>query len=187
MTYDELLSTVKSYTIREDAPITGFMRRAETYLRIVVRHYLAEKTVVLSVIDGVVELPADFIELRIITGSTWKRYRPVNPVASILLEGDVGYYRTGNTIVFVGEHDAEISMIYASAFEDLTEENSNWLFEKFPNVYLSAILKEFHRWQTSQEGVAIEDAALKEALSIVAEDDRRGRVTPISTSAITWL
>ncbi|TWF46321.1 hypothetical protein [Neorhizobium alkalisoli] len=78
-------------------------------------------------------------------------------------------------------------MLYSAAFPDLTTDQTNWLFDRFPNVYVSAILKEFHRWQTDAEGVQIEDAALKEALSIVGEDDRKGRITgPIIMGVTRW-
>lgn len=187
MTYDELLSTIESYTIRDDAPIDSFIRRAESYLRTVTKHYLAEKTVVLPIVADTVDLPADFLEIRTITGK--KLYKPVSVQAASLCENEVGYYRSGNRLTFVGEPDAEIELLYWAGFPNLTEDtaDSHWLFQRFPSVIIAAILKEFHRWQTNPEGVAIEDAALKEALSIVAEDDRRGRQTgPIIMGGSTW-
>ncbi|AYD00918.1 hypothetical protein [Neorhizobium sp. NCHU2750] len=187
MTYDEFLSTIESYTIRSinDMPFDGFVRRAESYLRTVTKHYLAETTVVLPIVAGAIDLPADFIEIRSITGA--KRYKPVAVQAAVLCENEVGYYRSGNRLVFVGEPDETIELLYWAAFADLTEDQSNWLFDRFPNVYISAVLKEFHRWQTDPEGVQIESAALQEALSIVAEDDRRGRQTgPIIMGGNSW-
>jgi hypothetical protein len=185
--YDTLISTITSYTIRDDAPIEIFMRRAESYLRTVTKHYLAEKTVVLPLVDGVVELPADFIEVRVLTGT--KLYKPVSAQAAVLCEDEVGYYRSGNRLVFVGEADATIELQYWAAFPDLTPDTAadHWLFQRFPNVVISAVLREFHRWQADPQGLAVEDAALKEALSIVAEDDRRGRQTgPIIMGANSW-
>lgn len=187
MSYDEFLSTIESYTIRQiaDMPFDGFVRRAESYLRSVTKHYLAEKTVVLPVDVGAITLPADFLEIRSITGT--KLYKPVAVQAAVLCENEVGYYRTGNRLVFVGEPDATIELLYWAAFPDLTEDQSNWLFDRHPQTYISGVLREFHRWMTNPEGVAIEDAALKEALSIVAEDDRRGRATgPIIMGAARW-
>lgn len=187
MTYDEFLSTIESYTIRDDAPIDSFIRRAESYLRTVTKHYLAEKTVVLPIVADTVDLPADFLEIRTITGKNL--YKPVSVQSATLCENEVGYYRSGNRLVFVGEPDAEIELLYWAGFPALSEDTADqsWLFQRFPNVYISAVLKEFHRWQTNTEGVAIEDAALKEALSIVAEDDRRGRQTStIFMGSSTW-
>lgn len=185
MTYDELLETVSSYTIRDDAPITSFIRRAETYLRTVAKHYLSETSATLTVTDGKADLPSDFREIRAITGT--KTYKPIAPMNASLFEDEVGYFREGNQIVFVGDVDAQIELLYSAAFPDLSETQSNWLFERFPNVYLAAILKEFHRWQTNPEGVSIEQAALQEALAIVAEDDRRGRQSgTIIMGASSW-
>lgn len=186
MTYDELLSTITSYTIRDDAPIESFIRRAETYLRTVTKHYLAEKSVVLPVVSGTVLLPLDFIEIRVITGK--KLYKPVAVQAATLFDGEIGYYREGNKLVLVGDKpDTTVSVLYWAAFPDLTSSQTNWLFDRHPGVYVSAILKEFHRWQTNAEGVQIEKQALQEALAVVAEDDRRGRQTgPIIMGAATW-
>jgi hypothetical protein len=184
MTYDELLSTIQSYTIRDDAPIEGFIKRAETYLRTIVRHYLSEQVVSLPVVDKVAALPDDFREMRAITGT--KTYKPVSPTNARLNCNEVGYYHSGNTLVFVGEPDETVELLYAAAFGDLSADSTNWLFSRFSGVYVAAILKEFYRWEKDAEGVAIEDAALKEALSIVAEDDRRGRQTPIVMDVTTW-
>ena len=54
MTYDELIETINSYTIRDDYPIAEFIRRAESYLRTVAKHYLAEKVVALPVTGNTV-------------------------------------------------------------------------------------------------------------------------------------
>ncbi|WP_313199922.1 hypothetical protein [Rhizobium sp.] len=185
MDYDSFIATIQSYTIRDDAPIDSFIRRAESYLRTVTKHYLAEKTVVLPIDVGAITLPTDFLEIRTVTGT--KLYKPVAVQAANLCENEVGYYRTGNRLVFVGEPDATVELLYWAAFPDLTEDQSNWLFERFPNVYIAAVLKEFHRWQTSSEGVQVEGQALQESLSIVAEDDRRGRQTgPLIMGAARW-
>jgi hypothetical protein len=82
MTYEELLSTIESYTIRNDAPIESFIRRAESYLRTIAKHYLSEKIVTLTVADGVAILPDDLREMRLITGS--KTYKPVSPMNAVL-------------------------------------------------------------------------------------------------------
>jgi hypothetical protein len=186
MTYDELLYTINDFVIRPDAPIESFIRRAETYLRTVTKHYLAEKSLVLPVVSGTVLLPLDFIEIRVITGK--KLYKPVAVQAATLFDGEIGYYREGNKLVLVGEEpDATVSVLYWAAFPDLTSSQTNWLFDRHPNVYVAAILKEFHRWQTNAEGVQIEAQALQEALAIVAEDDRRGRQSgPLILGAATW-
>ena len=185
MTYDEFLATIKEYTIRDDAPISGFIRRSETFLRTIIRHYLSEKTVTLSVVDSTAELPSDFIEIRAISGAA-KTFKRVSPTNAKLTSDQVGYFRVGDSLIFVGGEDMQIELIYSASFPDLSATQTNWLFDRFPNVYISAVLKEFHRWQQSAEGVQIESAALQEALAIVAEDDRRGRSSPIIMGDTSW-
>ncbi|RVK79367.1 hypothetical protein CN157_09270 [Sinorhizobium meliloti] len=191
MTYDELLETITSYTIRDDIPVTTMIRLAEATLRPITKHYLSEKTETLFVVDSVAELPSDFLEMRAITGESGQQYKPIAPAISDVFDGQVGYYRVGQSLTFVpsasGEADDQVSIAYWTSFPALTDIQSNWLFDRFPNIYLRAVLKESFRWLKDPEGVAIEDAALKEELSILAEDDRRGRQTgPIIWESRTW-
>ncbi|GCA50634.1 hypothetical protein KGO5_03081 [Sinorhizobium sp. KGO-5] len=191
MTYDELLETITSYTIRDDIPVTTMIRLAEATLRPIAKHYLSEKTETLFVVDSVAELPSDFLEMRAITGESGQTYKPIAPANSDIFDGQVGYYRVGQSLTFVpsasGEVDDQVSIAYWTSFPALTDIRSNWLFDRFPNIYLRAVLKESFRWLKDPEGVAIEDAALKEELSILAEDDRRGRHTgPIIWESRTW-
>lgn len=186
MTYQEFLDLIKSYTIRDDAPIKSFVLRAESHLRPIVRHYLSEETVVLSVADDIADLPSDFIEIRAITGID-KRYKPVSVSSAKLTSDEVGYYRIGSKLIFAGDVESTVKLTYYSDFAPLTATSSNWLFEKFQNVYISAVLREFYRWEKDQEGIASEQAALNEALSVLAEDDRRGRMTgAITVGGPTW-
>ncbi|MGH0331026.1 phage adaptor protein [Sinorhizobium meliloti] len=191
MTYDELLETITSYTIDDSVPVTTMIRVAEAALRPIAKHYLSEKTETLFVVDSVAELPSDFLEMRAITGESGQTYKPIAPANSDVFDGQVGYYRVGQSLTFVpsasGEIDDQVSIAYWTSFPALTDIQSNWLFDRFPNIYLRAVLKETYRWQKDAAGVAIEDAALKEELSILAEDDRRGRQTgPIIWESRTW-
>ncbi len=186
MTYQEFLALIKSYTIRDDAPINSFILRAESHLRPIVRHYRSEKTIVLSITDDLADLPADFIEIRAITGIT-KRYKPVSINSATLTSDEVGYYRIAGKLIFAGQAEDTVKLTYYSAFTPLTETSSNWLFDNFQNVYISAVLREFYRWEKDAEGIASEQGALTEALSVLAEDDRRGRMTgSITIGGPTW-
>lgn len=175
MTYDEFISLIKSYTIRDDAPIDGFIVRAESSLRPLARHYLSEKAAVLTPVGNAVSLPADFLEFRQLTGDT-QLYRPITPVMAETVEGQCGYYRQGNQIVFVGTPDATVTLLYQASFSGISSSSSNWLFDRFPQVYVASVLKEFHRWTQNPEGMQLENQALQEALATVAADDQRGRV-----------
>ncbi|WP_244428306.1 phage adaptor protein [Sinorhizobium fredii] len=191
MTYDELIETIESYTIRDDIPVTTMIRLAEAALRPITKHYLSEKTVTLIVADDIAELPSDFLEMRAISGTSGSIYKPISPTISDVQSGQVGYYRIGDSLSFVpssaGEVDDEVTIAYWASFPALTDVQSNWLFDRFPNIYLRAVLKESFRWLKDPEGVAIEDAALKEELSILAEDDRRGKQSgPIIWEFGTW-
>lgn len=185
MTYDDFIAIIEGLTIRTDAPITAFIKRAEAHLRPIAKHYLSEKVVTLPIVDGLAALPADFLEMRTITGD--KTYKPIAPAKATLCEGEVGYYRIADDISFVGEADDEVQLVYFASFSDLTETTTNWLFDRFPNVYIAAVMRAFRQWESDADGTAIEQAALNEALSIVAEDDRRGRQTgPLTLGGASW-
>lgn len=186
MTYQSFLDLIRNYTIRDDAPVTSFILRAESHLRPIVRHYRSEKTIVLSITDDIADLPTDFIEIRSITGIA-KRYKPISINSATLTSEEVGYYRIGEKLIFTGQVEDTVKLTYYSAFTPLTETNSNWLFDNFQNVYISAVLREFYRWEKDAEGIASEQGALNEALSVLAEDDRRGRMTgSITLGGPTW-
>lgn len=186
MTYDEFLSSLADLQIRTDAPNETFIRRAEAYLRPLVKHYLAEKQLTLPVVDGVASLPADFIEVRQITGAT-KTYKPISPNNATLYDNEVGYFRVADDIVFAGEPEASVVLLYHSGFPALSDTQTNWLFDRHVGVYLAAVMKAFYQWEKDAEGVQIENQALQEALGVVAEDDRRGRQTgTIIMGATTW-
>lgn len=191
MTYDELLETITSYTIRDDIPVTTMIRLAEAGLRPITKHYLSEKTEILYVVDDIADLPSDFLEIRAITGESAQIYKPISPSNASVQDGQVGYYRIGESLSFVppegGEVDDQVTLAYWYSFPALTADQSNWLFDRFPNIYLRAVLKESFRWLKDMEGVSIEDAALKEELSYLMEDDRRGRQTgPIIWESRSW-
>lgn len=191
MTYDELLETITSHTIRDDIPVTTMIRLAEGTLRPITKHYLAEKTETLFVVDSVAELPSDFREMRAITGESGQTYKPIAPANSDVFDGQVGYYRVGQSLTFVpsasGEVDDQVSIAYWYSFPPLTDIQSNWLFEWSPNVYVWAVLREAYRWLKDPESLAQAEIALKEELANLAEDDRRGRQTgPIIWESRSW-
>ncbi|WP_455918662.1 phage adaptor protein [Ensifer canadensis] len=186
MTYDELIDNVLSYTVRDDVPVSTMIRIAEASLRPITKHYLSEKVVTLPVVDGFAELPSDFLEMRAITGTSGITYKPISPTNADVREGEVGYYRVGDEVSFVaaatGQLEAEVQLAYWYSFPALSSTQSNWLFARYPSVYLRAVLRESYRWLKDPESAAIEDAALKEELGILGEDNRRG----LQTGTIYW-
>jgi hypothetical protein len=186
MNYTEFTNAVTSFTVRDDLPITTLIQLAEASLRPIVRHYLAEKTVTLNLVDDIAELPSDFLEMRALTGASGFTYKPISPASAEIQFGQIGYYRIGDSLSFVpaadGQTEAQVTLAYHSSFAPLTDLQTNFLFSRFENIYLRAVLREAYRWLQDAQGVAIQDAALKEELSFLAEDNRRGTMT----STILW-
>lgn len=175
LTYDEIISTVQALMVRTDAPVGDFIKRGEAHIRPLIRHYLAETTVALPVTANVAVLPADFLEVRAITGT--KTYKPVNPANAKLYFDEVGYYRSNNTLVFVGQPDPEVTILYAASIPGISPTSTNFIADRFPNLYIAVIMRFFYQWERDAEGVQLETASLNEALAVVAEDDKRGRQT----------
>lgn len=175
-TRDELISAVKDYSLRNDAPVDLFIKLFETDLKTLITHYLAETVVDLPIVDNTVSLPADFLKARDVKADTYKT-RQLGIRDTLVYEDEVGYRQVGKQYVFVGRTNiSNVQIVYSAKVPALTEANpSNWLLTNFPNVYLHGVLAKLYRWAKDDVAEGLEKQSLAEALAVVAEDDRQGR------------
>lgn len=175
-TRDELISAVKDYSLRSDAPVDLFIKLFETDLKTLITHYLAETVVDLPIVGNTASLPADFLKARDVKVDTYKT-RQLGIRDTLVYEDEVGYRQVGKQYVFVGRTDiSSVQIVYSAKVPALTEDNpSNWLLTNFPNVYLHGVLAKLYRWAKDDVAEGLEKQSLAEALAVVAEDDRQGR------------
>ncbi|UXS04527.1 phage adaptor protein [Agrobacterium tumefaciens] len=175
-TRDELISAVKDYSLRSDAPVDLFIKLFETDLKTLVTHYLSETVVDLTISSGKVTLPADFLKARDVKVDGCAT-RQLGIRDTLVYADEVGYRQVGKQYVFVGRADIKkAQIVYTAKVPALTETNpTNWLLTNFPNVYLHGVLAKLYRWAKDDVAEGLEKQSLGEALAVVAEDDRQGR------------
>lgn len=188
-TYAELIAAIKDYTLRQDAPFDTFVRLAESDFGSLIKHYRAVKTVTTPIVDGVVALPADFLEARTIKidGQVAK---PLGNAGGSLEASEIGYRHIGGEFRVVADipvEDAEIT--YWSRVPSLTATApTNWLLTYFPAVYLHSVLARFYRWVKDDQAEALEKQSFAEALAMLDADEKRASkiANPIVFGGARW-
>jgi hypothetical protein len=174
--YDELQSAIVDFSpeISPSDPITTFISLAESDVFPRLKHYMMENTVVLATTNNAVEMPDNASDIRSIRvdGVIAK---PVSVYGAQLYAGEIGYFQSGNSLVFVPAQAAPrtVMITYQAHPAALSETNAtNWLLRKFPQVYLHATLARAYRWRQSPDSEAREKASLEEALALVDRDHK---------------
>lgn len=192
--YDSLVTAVTDWTLRDEMPIDTFIGLIETKLRPILRHYKQDKQVTIPLVDKTITLPNDMIEplyLRVNGYDT----RQISLVGGIKYANEVVYKQVGDTYEFdgpqdVGEPGAEAVLLYRAVIPAITEDTpTNWLIQRFPDVYFHGVLYQAYRWMKDMESFSAEYQSFQEALSVVAADDLAGRSTANVTSyggPIAW-
>lgn len=187
--YDELKQAVQDYTLRDEIPFDTFLRLAEAKINPMIKHYLQEKTETLDIIDNTATLPADYLEGRFVSVDDKPTFQ-TGIDTNTFTQSEVLYKQIGNTFEFRGEYEVpKAKLVYTASIPKLTTaEPTNWLLQRFPNVYLHAVLAAAFRWLRDGEAEAQEAASLMEAASIVAADNLRGvrPANPLRSEASAW-
>jgi len=144
MNYQDLQNEIADWLDRSDLTgvIPSFIRNAEYMINRELRIAQMEQVVTLSVVDGAVDLPTDFAEMRNIYSDTTKlvmltpeqfaqEYLP-------LTEGQPGSYSIiGTTLQFGQVSDSDITLHYFAKFAPLSNTNiSNWLTDNASDLLL---------------------------------------------------
>lgn len=176
-TYDDLQSAIVEFSLEISAsdPIKMFISLAEGDVFPQLKHYSMETTVELSTTDNAVELPDDVSELRVIRvdGVIAK---PVSVYGAQLYAGQIGYFQSGDALVFVPAIDKPraVELTYYATPAALSDDNqSNWLLRKFPAVYLHSALARAYRWRQNPQAEQGEEASVSKALSLLALDHKK--------------
>jgi hypothetical protein len=174
-TRDDLISAVKDYSLRSDAPVKLFIRLFETDLKPLIKHYLSETIVDLPIVGNKVTLPSDFVTARSVVVDNYMT-RQLGIRDSLIYEDEVGYRQVGKEFHFVGRTDIQtVQIVYTAKVPALTEDNpTNWLLQEFPSVYVHGVLAKLYRWAKDDVAEGLEKQSLAEALAVIAEDDRQG-------------
>lgn len=154
---------------------------AEAKFNRVLRVSQMEKVDTLTLVDGDVALPADFLEARMVTGpagqglNAWSlseldaRYRNNGGYPR-------GYAVVGGTIRVRPTSAGMITISYYSKIPPLTPVNpTNWLLTEAPDVYLYALVEEIAIWKKDPDGVSAGRGLKELAMRGLSLQDERAR------------
>lgn len=122
-------------------------------------------TTALTVSSGSASLPVDFAEVIGVFDTNGREYI-AKPIQDVQTAGAQSFYAiSGDTLITNGA-DGTRSLIYYAKLPSLTSNDSNWLLQDYPSLYLYAVAFEAAKYVRDVEGAA----ALKQ-LSDMEERD----------------
>lgn len=147
MNYGELKTAVSSFYINSqiDASVPSFVRLTESVIRRDVRVPAMESYVSGSMVAGVIDLPADYVDSRTLVVDGYALdYKTADEFQALQTNGyttagSAGRYftRIGNALHVFNGADGDYSLLYSAAFPALSlDADTNWLLTNASDVYL---------------------------------------------------
>lgn len=181
MNYTQLLEAIASWLHRNDlsTPAPTFVQLAEARLRRELRMSRFAGIATLTVLAGqsAVDLPADYLEGRALTGGSgdWTM-RSAEALARLKANGssDQDYTVVGGQIVlpFNVGGNTDLTLAYYKAITALTTTPTNWLLTNHPDVYLWPALAEAAVYTQDDALEAKYEARAARAIAEVQADDK---------------
>lgn len=133
-------------------------------------------------VDGVIALPADYLQIQALSVDYGGRQKALDPLSAEGLATTatvpIGYVVVGDEIHIAGKNGGDYSLTYFARPPALEAANENWLILKAPNVYLFATLLEAAPYLKDQSSVPIWGGELQRALAGMRAADSRARFGP---------
>lgn len=180
--YSALIVDAGEYSGRADivqiAP--RFLRLLEDKLNRVLRLGPMEVTAPLVLSGGDAALPTGFLEAREVKTQAqrvlkvWAKQALTTTFANYG-GSPAGYFIVGDTISVRPASDETITLTYYEKIPPLTPvDNTNWLLERAPDVYLYGLCEEIAIWERAADKVAAAQSMRVNALAgLKLEDERR--------------
>jgi len=122
---------------------------------------------------GAVALPSDYLETVTLTyGTDKQKLRRLSRY--MLNEGVSGYYISGGSLLS-SETEQAHALTYYQALPGLWANDTNWLLQAYPEVYLRGLVFEAHKDANNADAAVQSKAVLDIAIDVVKADDRRAR------------
>jgi hypothetical protein len=184
LTYSTLQTTVMDYLDRTDLSgvLPTFIELAEAKLKRRLRHWKMEKRATANTVASqrTLELPTDFIEMRHLKLNTdpYTVLEYLSPAvlnfASTLTDRPAYYSVVGDEIVFEPTPDAvyEVEMYYYALPALSSTNTSNWLLEKYPDIYIYGTLLEAEVYLMNDPRLPIWKMAFDEGIQQLNKEAR---------------
>jgi hypothetical protein len=153
LNYADLVSEVSAYAVREDvtARISTFAQMFEALASKRLRTLEMEKSLALTVTNGVAALPSDFQEWRRVTWDTGERKVNLSYVVPTRFAKSYPFSPTDVPNMFTIETQqvklmplatGAVEFDYFGGIPSLEANSTNWLLTKAPEIYLYGVLAE---------------------------------------------
>lgn len=181
--YGSLLVDACEYAGRNDVAhlFARFVALAEAKINRRLRVRDMEKSADLVLVDGNADLPADFLEVRLLVAPNGapmsarslielqERYRGSSGYPS-------GYAIVGNVLQSRPAGSATLAMDYYAKIPPLTPDApTNWLLDKAPDIYLYGVVEEIGIFSKDAALVAAARSEKADAIRGLKRDDERAR------------
>lgn len=164
--YASLSAAVCDHTTRDDLadPMPRFVQMAEGAMKRRLRSLDMEVTVEGTVADGEIAVPAGLLSVQNLQ---------VDAPEGI---SEAAYRHSGSSILVSDELDGStVLLTYVAAFTPLEDGTTNWLIEQHPDVYFYGTLSQAYAHFRDMEGMAVSEAAFRNALEEVARSRNADR------------
>lgn len=158
-TATELKTSVQNWLDRSDyADVADdIILLAENNLNALIKHRKMVTSTTLTPSSGAVTLPDDFLYLqRVVAQSDVPR--TLTQISDPEREYNVNeggtpiHYRIEeNTLVTFPSSNVDVTLSYYQEIPPLASNSTNWLLDKYPNIYLTACMLEAHRYFDSED------------------------------------
>ncbi|MBL0848962.1 MAG: hypothetical protein EU981_02565 [Candidatus Liberibacter ctenarytainae] len=151
-----------------------FLHRVEVKINRELRLREMEKHRALSLVDGSVTLPDDYIEMRFLQDHKGQKLDHL-PL-SISLNKKKGYIITADSICVFPLSTEKIFLHYYGCIPPLTEDNpANWLLHKAPDAYIYGLVEEIALWEENIDKATTARALFQEVIRKLQMNDVRLR------------
>lgn len=166
------------------AAIPEMIALAEARINRELRTAEMETTEILLPVEGVVPLPADFLQPRSVTAGR-RHLHLVDPDFAATEYPVAGracaYSLVGTDLVAHPSDNGEITLVYYARIPALSDANpSNWLLASAPDVYLRASLIEAADWMADTEEVGRQAQLYQRAVDKIQSNDTMARYANVS-------
>lgn len=151
-----------------------FLHNVEVKINRELRLREMEKKAVLSLVDGCVALPDDYIEMRYLHDVNGNKLDHL-PL-SISLKKNTGYIITADSICVLPAVSEDVCLYYYGCIPPLTEESPvNWLLHRAPDIYIYGLVEEIALWEQKLDKASTASALFQNGIKQMQKKDVRLR------------
>lgn len=177
--YGELRLALSDYVDHRNISVVlpRLVQTAESKLNRELRTRYQITSSTLTLVNGTVALPADFLEMSSVYGLNGYLYRSGSLGESHRTGSQFSRYSIDGSNLLINGYSGDRSIDYYAALPTLTTSSAttNWLLTRYPDVYLYAVGLEAAKQLKDTELLTVSKTLLDDAMRSLKVDDDRAR------------